>query len=44
MKYAVVMGSGTMIYIPSLINIGSYVQKFIGDEHISTFYFSKQGR
>jgi hypothetical protein len=27
MKYAVEMGSGAMIYIPSFINIGSGIQK-----------------
>jgi hypothetical protein len=31
MKYAVEMGSGAMIYIPSFIKIGSGIQKFIGD-------------
>jgi hypothetical protein len=31
MKYAVEMGSGAMIYIPSFINIGSGNQKLIGD-------------
>jgi hypothetical protein len=30
MKYAVEMGSGVMIYIPSLIKIGSGIQKLIG--------------
>jgi hypothetical protein len=30
MKYAAKMGSGAMIYIPSLINIGSDIQKLIG--------------
>jgi hypothetical protein len=30
MKYAVEMGSGAMIYIPSFIKIGSDVQKLIG--------------
>jgi hypothetical protein len=29
MKYAVAMGSGAMIYIPSFINIGSAVLKFL---------------
>jgi hypothetical protein len=29
MKYAVEMGSGAMIYVPSFIKIGSGVQKFI---------------
>jgi hypothetical protein len=30
MKYAVEMGSGAMIYIPSFIKFGSGVQKLIG--------------
>jgi hypothetical protein len=30
MKYAVEMGSGAMIYTPSLIKIGSGIQKLIG--------------
>jgi hypothetical protein len=30
MKYAVEMGSGAMVYIPSYIKIGSSVQKLIG--------------
>jgi hypothetical protein len=30
MKYAVEMGSGSMIYIPSFIKIGSGIQKLIG--------------
>jgi hypothetical protein len=29
MKYAVEMGSGAMIYIPSFIKIGSRIQKLI---------------
>jgi hypothetical protein len=29
MKYAAEMGSGAMIYIPSLIKIGSCIQKII---------------
>jgi hypothetical protein len=29
MKYAVEMGSGAMIYIPSFIKIGSSIQKLI---------------
>jgi hypothetical protein len=32
MKYAVEMGSGATIYIPSLINIGSGIQKLIGED------------
>jgi hypothetical protein len=30
MKYAVEMGSGSMIYIPSFIEIGSGIQKLFG--------------
>jgi hypothetical protein len=30
MKYAVEMGSGAMIYIPSFIKIGSGIQKLSG--------------
>jgi hypothetical protein len=30
MKYAVEMGSGAMIYIPSFIKIGSGIQELIG--------------
>jgi hypothetical protein len=33
MKYAVEMGSGTMIYIPSFIKIGSGIQKLIRGIH-----------
>jgi hypothetical protein len=34
MKYAVEMGSGAMIYIPSFIKIGSGIRKLIrGDTH-----------
>jgi hypothetical protein len=29
MKYAVEMGSGAMVYIPSFIKIGSGIQKFM---------------
>jgi hypothetical protein len=32
MKYAVEMGSGAMIYIPSCIKIGSGIQKLTGVE------------
>jgi hypothetical protein len=32
-KYAVEMGSGAMIYIPSVIKIGSGIQKLIGGIH-----------
>jgi hypothetical protein len=30
MKYAVEIGSGAMIYVPSFIEIGSGIQKLIG--------------
>jgi hypothetical protein len=30
MNYAVEMGAGAMIYIPSFINFGSGIQKLIG--------------
>jgi hypothetical protein len=30
MKYAIEMGSGAMIYIPSFIKIGSGIQKMMG--------------
>jgi hypothetical protein len=30
-KYAVEMGSGAMIYIPSFIKIGSVIQKLIAE-------------
>jgi hypothetical protein len=33
MKYAVEMGSGAMIYIPSFIKIGSGIQKLIRGIH-----------
>jgi hypothetical protein len=36
MKYAVEMGSVTMIYIPSFVKIGSGIQKLIGGIHIHT--------
>jgi hypothetical protein len=37
MKYAVEMGSGVMIYIPSFIKIGSGIQKLIrGHAHRHT--------
>jgi hypothetical protein len=32
MKYAVEMGSGALIYIPSFIEAGSGIQKLIGTE------------
>jgi hypothetical protein len=33
MKYAVEMGSGAVIYIPSFIKIGSGIEKLIGGIH-----------
>jgi hypothetical protein len=36
MKYAVEMGSGAMIYIPSFIKSGSGIQKLIGGIHRHT--------
>jgi hypothetical protein len=33
MKYAVEMGSGAMIYLPSLIKIGSGIQKLVEAMH-----------
>jgi hypothetical protein len=33
MKYAVEMGSGAMIYIPSFIKTGSVIQKLKGGIH-----------
>jgi hypothetical protein len=36
MKYAVEMGSGAMIYIPSFIKIGSAIQKLIRGREIHT--------
>jgi hypothetical protein len=36
LKYAVEMGSGAMIYIPSFIQIGSDIQKLIGEGGGST--------
>jgi hypothetical protein len=37
MKYAVEMGSGAMMYIPSFIKIGSGIQTLIGgDTHTDT--------
>jgi hypothetical protein len=32
MKYAIEIGSGAMIYIPSFIKIGSGIQKLMGGE------------
>jgi hypothetical protein len=36
MKYAVEMGSGPTIYIPSFIKIGSGIKKLIGGIHRHT--------
>jgi hypothetical protein len=36
MKYAVEMGSGATIYIPSFMNIGSGIQTLIGVIHRHT--------
>jgi hypothetical protein len=37
MNYAVEMGSGAMIYIPSVIKIGSSIQRLLGrDTHIDS--------
>jgi hypothetical protein len=36
MKYAVEMGSGAMMYTPSLIKIGLCIQKLIGGIHRGT--------
>jgi hypothetical protein len=56
MKYAVEMGSGAMIYIPSLIKIDSGIQKLTGQythtlhrQHcdynsLLLFFQSKEGR
>jgi hypothetical protein len=33
MKYAVEMGSGAMIYMPSFIKIGSAIHKLMEEEH-----------
>jgi hypothetical protein len=33
MKYAVEMGSGAMIYIPSFIKINLGIQKFVGGRY-----------
>jgi hypothetical protein len=47
MKYAVEMGSGALVYIPTFINTGSAIQKFMGRGYIDTqrhgvyFRFSK---
>jgi hypothetical protein len=55
MKYAVEMGSGAMIYIPSFIEIGSAIQKLMGGGGTQTptdvdhktlhrFFKTKEGR
>jgi hypothetical protein len=36
MKYAIEMGSGTTVYIPSFIKIGSGLQKLWEDTHTDT--------
>jgi hypothetical protein len=36
MKYAVEMGLGAMMYIPSFVKIGSDIQKLIGCIHRET--------
>jgi hypothetical protein len=44
MKYAVEMGPGAMIYIPSFIKNGSGIQNVLGGIHrqqVITFIFSK---
>jgi hypothetical protein len=40
MKYAVEMGSGAMMHIPSLIKIGSGIQKWIWGIPIHKAYFN----
>jgi hypothetical protein len=32
MKYAVEMGSGAMIYVPSFVNTGSGIHKLVGED------------
>jgi hypothetical protein len=52
MKYAIEMGSGAMVYIPSFINIGSAIQKLTGGiprEHgdrisLLSFFQNKESR
>jgi hypothetical protein len=53
MKYAVGMGSGAMMYIPSFIKTGSGIQKLIGGytyrhtarwSYKNTYIFSKRGK
>jgi hypothetical protein len=38
MKYAVQMGSGAMIYLPSFIKIGSDVQKVVRGRGVHTHH------
>jgi hypothetical protein len=53
MRYAVGMGSGAMIYVPSFIKTGSGIRKLTGGDSqahrahghlIAYFYFYKQGK
>jgi hypothetical protein len=37
MKYAIAMGLGVMIYIPSFIQIGSAIRKFMGGGGTQTY-------
>jgi hypothetical protein len=53
MKYAVEMGTGVMMYIPSFIKTASGLEKLKGDTHdkhidhilvsLRLFFFSKEG-
>jgi hypothetical protein len=36
MKYIVEIGSGSMIYIPSVLKIGSAIEKLVGEEDTQT--------
>jgi hypothetical protein len=36
MKYDVEMDTGSMVYIPTFIKIGSAIQKLIGGKHIDS--------
>ena len=40
MKYAVEMGSGTMIYIPSFVKTGSGIQALIRVAYTGTYSYS----
>jgi hypothetical protein len=40
MKYAVEMGSGAMLYIPSFIKIGSGIPNLIGGIHTDSMVIS----